>query len=112
MRPGSRFREDPAPPAVPGADHPLTSSIVRSEATAALGVTLEVIVSVRSLMGSGVLHAVQAVMPGGFVNPHCGHSIAELPRWFEFTVHPRPGLYNNHHGKSPTFRHTLARERP
>src|SRR5579862_3381221 len=93
-RPGSRGLEDPA---APGADHPLTSSVVRSEATAALGVTLGVIVTVQSLSGSGVLQAVQEVIPGEFVKPQCGHSIAELPRSLKFTVHPRTHLYNNHH---------------
>src|SRR5690348_8214278 len=29
-----------------------------------------------SLRGKGVLHATQTIVPGGFDNPQCGHSVA------------------------------------
>jgi hypothetical protein len=38
---------------------------------------VEQIVTLGSLDGSGVLHAVHMVIPGGFFNPHCGQSMAE-----------------------------------
>src|ERR1700683_1879327 len=87
--------ETPTPATPAGADHPLMPSALRSEVPSTPGVVLGVIVSVRSLAGRGVLHEVQRMRPGGFVNPHCGHSM-QLPRYFEFTVPPQGGLYNDH----------------
>src|ERR1700683_1440473 len=86
--------EAPAPATAAGADHPLMPCALRSEVPGAPEVVLGVIVSVRSLTGRGVLHEVQRMRPGGFVNPHCGHSM-QLPRYFEFTVHPQGDLYND-----------------
>jgi len=59
-----------------GADQPLMASMVRSDSTtpdADAGVG--VVVSVCSLVGSGVLQTAQTDVPGGLVRPHCGHSM-------------------------------------
>jgi hypothetical protein len=52
------------------------ASIVRSDSMTPGGdACVGVIVSVRALIGSGVLQTAQTDVPGGLVRPHCGHSM-------------------------------------